>query len=87
MNTVTCFPLLTQLLAAPCIIGVLMVPTAEISFGLLVPAYITAETWLGPGAAIVQVSSGDPTPFPFWSTMAGQSLHACDIRFPIIFTH
>ena len=42
-------------MAAPSIIGVLLVPSANASFGLLVVAYITAETWLGPAAAIVQV--------------------------------
>ena len=45
----------SQFLAAPCIAGVLLVPTPEASYGLLVVAYITAETWLGPAAAIVQV--------------------------------
>lgn len=48
-------PLLLQILAAPAIIGVLIAPTAQVSYGLLFVAYITAETWLGPAAAIVQV--------------------------------
>lgn len=43
------------MLAAPSIIGVLVVNSPSASFGLLVIAYITAETWLGPAAAIVQV--------------------------------
>lgn len=45
----------SQLLAAPCIIGVLLAPTARDSYGLLFLAYLTAETWLGPAAAVVQV--------------------------------
>ena len=32
-----------------------MAPTPSISYGILFIAYITAETWLGPAAAIVQV--------------------------------
>lgn len=44
-----------QILAAPAISGVLLAPTAQVSYGLLFVAYITAETWLGPAAAIVQV--------------------------------
>lgn len=44
-----------QLLAAPCIIAVLLAPTPEQSYGLLFLAYLTAETWLGPAAAVVQV--------------------------------
>ena len=47
---------ISQFLAAPCIAAVLLVPSPEVSYGLLVLAYITAETWLGPAAAIVQVS-------------------------------
>ena len=47
----------SQLLAAPCIIAVLLAPTARESYGLLFLAYLTAETWLGPAAAIVQVRS------------------------------
>lgn len=43
-----------QLLAAPCIVGVLLAPTPTVSYGLLFLAYLTAETWLGPAAAIVQ---------------------------------
>ena len=35
----------------------LIVNSPSASFGLLVIAYITAETWLGPAAAIVQVHS------------------------------
>ena len=45
----------SQLLAAPCIIAVLLAPTSRDSYGLLFLAYLTAETWLGPAAAIVQV--------------------------------
>jgi MFS family permease len=44
----------SQLLAAPAIFGVLWVDGSTASFGLLVLAYITAETWLGPAAAVVQ---------------------------------
>ena len=44
-----------QILAVPCIVGVLLAPHAKISYGLLFLAYVTAETWLGPAAAIVQV--------------------------------
>jgi MFS family permease len=44
----------SQLLAVPAIAGVLLVNSPDASFGLLVIAYITAETWLGPAAAIVQ---------------------------------
>ena len=44
-----------QLLAAPAIIGVLMVNSPTASYGLLFIAYVTAETWLGPAAALVQV--------------------------------
>lgn len=47
--------MLIQLLAAPSILGVLMAPTPTSSFGILFIAYVTAETWLGPAAAIVQV--------------------------------
>ena len=43
------------MLAAPSIIAVLLVPYPSASFGLMVVAYVTAETWLGPAAAIVQV--------------------------------
>ena len=46
----------SQVLAAPCIIAVLLAPTPQQSYGLLFLAYVTAETWLGPAAAIVQVS-------------------------------
>lgn len=46
----------SQVLAAPCIIAVLVAPTPQQSYGLLFLAYLTAETWLGPAAAIVQVS-------------------------------
>lgn len=46
----------SQLLATPCIIAVLVAPTPQQSYGLLFLAYLTAETWLGPAAAIVQVS-------------------------------
>lgn len=45
----------SQILAAPAIAGVLLAPTPKLSFGLVALAYITAETWLGPAAAIVQV--------------------------------
>ena len=45
----------SQVLAAPAIAGVLLAPTPKLSFGLVALAYITAETWLGPAAAIVQV--------------------------------
>ena len=45
----------SQLLAVPCIIGVLIAPHPTMSYGLLFLAYMTAETWLGPAAAIVQV--------------------------------
>ena len=45
----------SQVLAAPCIVGVLLAPTPHMSYGLLFLAYVTAETWLGPAAAIVQV--------------------------------
>jgi len=44
-----------QFLAVPCIAGVLLVNTPSASYGLLFLAYITAETWLGPAASIVQV--------------------------------
>lgn len=47
----------SQVLAVPCIIGVLLAPSARMSYGLLFLAYVTAETWLGPAAAIVQVRS------------------------------
>ena len=46
----------TQVLAAPAIAGVLLASTPTMSIGMLFLAYMTAETWLGPGAAIVQVS-------------------------------
>ena len=45
----------SQILAVPCIVGVLLAPSPTISYGLLFLAYVTAETWLGPAAAIVQV--------------------------------
>ena len=45
----------SQLLAAPSIAAVLLVPEVNASYGLLFVAYVTAETWLGPAAAIVQV--------------------------------
>ena len=45
----------SQVLAAPAIAGVLLAPTPKLSFGLVALAYVTAETWLGPAAAIVQV--------------------------------
>ena len=45
----------SQVLAAPAIARVLLAPTPKLSFGLVALAYITAETWLGPAAAIVQV--------------------------------
>ena len=45
----------SQVLAAPCIAGVLLAPSPHVSYGLLFLAYVTAETWLGPAAAIVQV--------------------------------
>ena len=45
----------SQVLAAPAIAGVLLAPSPKLSFGLVALAYITAETWLGPAAAIVQV--------------------------------
>lgn len=45
-----------QILAVPCIIGVLLAPTPKASYGILFLAYMTAETWLGPAAAIVQVN-------------------------------
>jgi hypothetical protein len=45
----------SQVLAAPCIAGVLLAPSPHASYGLLFLAYVTAETWLGPAAAIVQV--------------------------------
>ena len=45
----------SQVLAAPAIAGVLLALTPNLSFGLVALAYITAETWLGPAAAIVQV--------------------------------
>ena len=48
---------MSQVLAAPAIAGVLLAPTPKLSFGLVALAYITAETWLGPAAAIVQVCS------------------------------
>lgn len=44
----------SQLLAAPSIAAVLLVPSVEASYWLLFVAYFTAETWLGPAAAIVQ---------------------------------
>jgi len=44
-----------QFLAVPCIAGVLLADTPSTSYGLLFLAYITAETWLGPAASIVQV--------------------------------
>ena len=47
------------MLAAPSIIAVLLVPYPSASFGLMVVAYVTAETWLGPAAAIVQVCDGN----------------------------
>ena len=46
------------MLAAPAIAGVLLAPNYKLSFGLVALAYITAETWLGPAAAIVQVNPG-----------------------------
>jgi len=42
-------------LAVPFIAGVLLAPYPSASYGLLFMAYITAETWLGPAASIVQV--------------------------------
>ncbi|XP_072051600.1 MFS-type efflux pump MSMEG_3705-like [Amphiura filiformis] len=45
---------ISQFLAAPCIIATLLVPTTQVSYGLLFVAYLTAETWLGPAAAIIQ---------------------------------
>ncbi len=47
----------SQFLAAPCIISTLLVPSVQASYGLLFLAYLTAETWLGPAAAIIQVWS------------------------------
>ena len=44
----------SQILAAPCIFAVLWVSSYTTSFGLLFLAYVTAETWLGPAAAVVQ---------------------------------
>ncbi len=46
---------MSQVLAAPSIAAVLLVPSLDASYGLLALAYVTAETWLGPAAAIVQV--------------------------------
>ena len=46
----------SQVLAAPAIAGVLLAPSPKLSYGLVALAYITAETWLGPAAAIVQVN-------------------------------
>ena len=46
---------LSQLLAAPCIIATLLVTSIQASYGLLFLSYLTAETWLGPAAAIIQV--------------------------------
>ncbi len=51
-----------QLLAAPCIAIVLIAPTPTMSYGFLFLAYLTAETWLGPAAAIVQVSINSFSP-------------------------
>lgn len=48
---------ISQVLAAPAIVGVLLAPTPTISYCMLFLAYVTAETWLGPAAAIVQVKS------------------------------
>ena len=45
----------SQVLAAPAIVGVLLAQTPTMSYGMLFLAYVTAETWLGPAAAIVQV--------------------------------
>lgn len=47
---------ITQVLAAPCIAGTLLAPTYIWSFVILFFAYVTAETWLGTAASIVQVS-------------------------------
>lgn len=44
----------SQVLAAPAIFGVLWAGTSTASLGVLVLAYVTAETWLGPAAAVVQ---------------------------------
>ena len=48
----------SQVLAAPSIAAVLLAPTPEASYGFLFLAYLTAETWLGPAAAILQVGGG-----------------------------
>ena len=48
---------MSQVLAAPAIAGVLLAPNPKLSYGLVALAYVTAETWLGPAAAIVQVLS------------------------------
>ena len=45
----------SQLIAAPCIAATLLVSDKETFYWLLLLAYITAETWLGPAAAIAQV--------------------------------
>ncbi|XP_065836551.1 MFS-type efflux pump MSMEG_3705-like [Oscarella lobularis] len=44
----------SQILAAPTIIGTLLASNAHVSYFLLFTAYITAETWVGVAAAIVQ---------------------------------
>lgn len=44
----------SQLIAAPCIAATLLVSDKETFYWLLLLAYITAETWLGPAAAIAQ---------------------------------
>ncbi|XP_033096583.1 protein spinster homolog 1-like [Anneissia japonica] len=44
----------SQCIAAPCIVAPLLVPKVSTSYGLLCLAYLTAETWIGCSAAIVQ---------------------------------
>ncbi|XP_071965382.1 MFS-type efflux pump MSMEG_3705-like [Antedon mediterranea] len=44
----------SQIVAAPCVVAPLIVPDVTASYGLLFLAYLTAETWVGCSAAIVQ---------------------------------
>eukprot|EP00043_Microstomoeca_roanoka_P011647 m.109974 g.109974 ORF g.109974 m.109974 type:complete len:345 (+) comp15257_c0_seq3:452-1486(+) len=44
----------SQLIAAPFIAGTLFANSRATALGILIPSFVTAETWLGPAAAIVQ---------------------------------
>jgi len=74
----------SQVLAAPCIIGVLLAPTPQVSYGLLFLAYVTAETWLGPAAAIVQVNRKMRLIHsPFFPLFTSSSFLSCSLALPL----